>query len=405
MHSVRPLQLWVCRLPHIGFVVSTLALISTAFAVGDTTQPNASLGEFIFTSDVHYGIARGNFRGGVNVESQSVNAAMVRKINRLPSAVLPKDDGLKAGVEVGGINFLVITGDITNRQELYPLPIQSSSISWGQFEKGFLNGITLKGPTGQPTPLFLVPGNHDVSDAIGSPSKMNPLTDATSMAEMYNRMVKSSTPRTKDTYNYATDKVYYAKDVAGAHCIFLTIWPETRARTWMEADLKNVPTTTPVFIFAHDPPDVDPKHLTNPNGDHGINSKDRFENILADVCADGSNTGVETTIEQRAFVAFLKAHKNIVAYFHGHSNWTEYYPWKGPDNDIALNTFRSDSPMKGKISGKDEIKLAFQFVIFDTASKKMTVRECLWNSPPSDNENGAAVAWGKSITVSLAPRI
>jgi len=58
-----------------------------------------------------------------------------------------------------------------------------------------------------------------------------------------------------------------------------------------------------------------------------------------------------------------------VAYFHGHFQLTEFYTWKGPDNDIALNTFRSDSPMKGKFSGKDETKLAFQLIVFDTTAQ------------------------------------
>src|SRR5258708_5447075 len=72
-----------------------------------------------------------------------------------------------------------------------------------------------------------------------------------------------------------------------------------------------------------------------------------------------------TLIEQRALAAFLKAHRNITGYFHGHSNWTEFYTWPGPDGDLSLSVFRYDSPMKGKVSGKDETKLAFQVVVFD----------------------------------------
>ena len=46
---------------------------------------------FVFTSDVHYGITRGTFRGEGNVESRMVDAALVEKINRLPTALLPSD--------------------------------------------------------------------------------------------------------------------------------------------------------------------------------------------------------------------------------------------------------------------------------------------------------------------------
>jgi hypothetical protein len=172
----------------------------------------------------------------------------------------------------------------------------------------------------------------------------------------------------------------------------------------MENDLKSVPATAPVFIFCHDQPDLDTRHLTNPNGKHDINSRDKFENVVSDICADGLTTEAPTTIEQRALVAFLKAHRNIVGYFHGHSNWTEYYTWKGPDGDIALQVFRADSPMKGKTGQKDETKLAFELVVLDPATKKMTVRECLWDAQKKENPVSAPVDWGIATTVSLAPR-
>jgi hypothetical protein len=164
-----------------------------------------------------------------------------------------------------------------------------------------------------------------------------------------------------------------------------------------------VPATTPVFIFCHDPPDIDARHLTNPNGAHDVNSRDRFENVVGDVYADAPTPGAgkpdgPTTIEQRALAACLKAHPNIVAYFHGHANWTEFYTWAGPDGDLRLSVFRADSPMKGKVSGKDETKLAFNVVVFDTASHRLTARECLWNPAAA----AGPVAWGQSRTVSIA---
>src|SRR5262249_18067092 len=96
--------------------------------------------------------------------------------------------------------------------------------------------------------------------------------------------------------------------------------------------------------------------------------------------------------------------RNIVGYFHGNSNWNEFYTWTGPDGDVALNVFRADSTMKGKNSGKDETKLSFQVVTYDVTTKTLTARECLWNARGRSDTDETAVAWGALRTVSLAPR-
>ena len=376
------------------------APVAPTFPAARATPPVT----FVFTSDVHYGINRGNFRGAANVEARVVDAALVAKINSLPAAVLPKDGGVRAGQPVGPVEFAVVTGDIANREELYPIHIQRAAVSWHQFEETFLNRFALKNARGEPAPLLLVPGNHDVSNAIGSPSKMVPATDATAMAEIYNRMMQPATPRTKDTYRYATDKVYFSRDVGGAHCVFLTMWPDSIARAWIDQDLKNIPASTPVFLFCHDQPDLETKHLSNPNGKHDVNSRDKFENVVADICADGRTVDAPSTVEQRALATWLKAHRNIVGYFHGNSNWNEFYTWRGPDGDIALEVFRADSPLKGKESGKDETKISFQVVTFDAEAKTLTARECLWNSRGRTDTDATPVAWGESHTISLTPR-
>jgi hypothetical protein len=236
---------------------------------------------------------------------------------------------------------------------------------------------------------------------------MVPAKDATSLVEIYNRMMRPTTPRTKDTYDYAKDKIIYANDVGGAHLIFLTIWPDTSARAWIEEDLKTVPAGVPVFIFCHDPPEIDARHLTNPFGKHDINSVDKYENVVGDIYADVAPSSPSngkpdgpTLFEQRALAKFLKAHRNIVGYFHGHSNWTEFSTWKGPDKDLTLNVFRADSPMKGSFSGKDETKLSFQVVVFDAVEGRLTARECLWNTRPM-SEGPALLAWGESRTVPI----
>ena len=187
-------------------------------------------------------------------------------------------------------------------------------------------------------------------------------------------------------------------------CIRDSMWPDSVARIWMESDLSKVSSTTPVLLFTHDQPDIEAKHLTNPNGNHGINATDKFENVVAEVFKDGATYQVPSIIEQRNFVAFLQAHKNIMAYFHGNENYNEFYTYTGPDNTISLHSFRVDSPTKGMISGPeapdgigDETKLSFQVIVIDGASKKITVRECLWNTA------GAAspLVWGTNSTISL----
>jgi len=170
--------------------------------------------------------------------------------------------------------------------------------------------------------------------------------------------------------------------------------------------LAKISAATPIIVFAHDAPDVQSKQFTNPNGKHDINQVDQFENVLSDTFADtnGGSGSIETPaiIEQRAWEDFLRKHSNITAYFHGDSNWNQFYDWTGPDHTVALHTFRVDSPMKGHFSSVDEAKLSFQIATIDTASRTMTVREVLWNV--DSQRSDSPVTWGGSTTVALSPR-
>jgi len=356
---------------------------------------SASTIQFVYTSDAHFGITRATFQGATNVNATVVNAKMVEKINSLSTLTLPTDNGVNAGKVVGGVDYLINTGDFSNREES---GIQSSTLSFAEFKNTYIGGLTLQNSSNQKTPVLLIAGNHDVTNAIGYYKTLLPLSDNGAMVGSYNYMFPS-TPTTTTTFTYAANKIHYSKDISGVHFVFLNMWPDSAERVWIAKDLSVVSATTPVVLFAHDQPSVETKHLTNPNGSHTINSTDKFENLVSEVFKDGTKITDPSNIEQRSFVAFLKAHTNIKAYFHGNDNENKYYDYKGPDNDITLKTFQVDSPMKGNISGSDETKLSFQFIAVDTKAKTMTVRECLWNTVPSTSTT--PIVWGSSITISL----
>ena len=376
-----------------------LALTSLALGslpgLAQTVAPSRDL-EFVFTADAHYGISRPDFRGGHNVASHVVNAALVAEINRLGGLRIPDDGGVRAGGIVGAIDFVVEGGDVANRAEK---GVQAAAESWKQFAADYLNGLSIRDRSGRSSTLFVIPGNHDASNAIGFHPPLSPARDPSSMMAIYNLMLSPVPARTSATYDYRRDRVHFSRDVEGVHLAFLHIWPDSAERAWLERDLRSVPAGRPVLLFAHDPPAPDWKHFMNPGADDGITDAGRFENLLSEALKDHAADSTSTELEQRQFVAFLKTHANIRGYFHGHSNFNDMSVWRGPDGDAALPVFRADSPMKGKVSASDETKLSFQLVSIDEAAKRMTVREVLWNA--ETGKPGTVPHWGASMTVAL----
>jgi Calcineurin-like phosphoesterase len=362
--------------------------------------PSAGSVQFVFTSDAHYGITRASFRGGRNVDARTVNRALVASINQLPSMRFPSDGGVGAGAPVGAVDFLVEGGDVSNREDVADgKAIEKSELTWREFCDDYRE-LTLTDRTGSPTPLFVVPGNHESSNAVGFYKAMDPPTDPSALIAEYNLTVKPAVPLTAATFAYDRDRIHASRDIGGVHFVFLHVWPDSSGRAWMEEDLAHVPRTTPVVIFTHDPPEADPRHFINPNGAHDVNAADKFENLLSDRLADGAATDAGTLAEQSALEAFVVAHPNITAYFHGHSNSNQFYDWTGPHHAIALHAFRVDSPMKGAVSKDDETKLSFQIATIDMTSRAMTVREVLWNEHPVR----PALTWGASTTVVIGRR-
>ncbi len=376
-------------------VVISLFVQGICFAYPGKTAVEDRYIQFVFTSDLHYGLTRDKFRGNKNVPAQMVNRAMIAQMNLLPKILFPLGNGLKKSLPVGAIDFIAITGDITNRQEA---PVPAASVSWNQFYQDYFQQLTLKNSKGKPSLLLLTPGNHDISNAIGHHDKMKPLVDATALVGIYNSMMQPVVAKTNQTYQYKKDKVNYSKDIGGIHFVFLHLWPDMETRNWLAKDLQKINKQRPVILFQHDPPAVESKHFTNPKGKHSINNK--FENLLAEQYQSGSFFDDESTIDhQKKMADFIKQYPNIKALFHGHNNWNEYYTYLGPDKNIKLPVFRVDSPLKGKDSGDKETRLSFQLVTIDTKTKQMTVREVFWNKEKVGGLKG--MGWGDVILVNL----
>ena len=357
---------------HFSFV--GLALLFIFITEFTNAQLKDSTIHFIFTSDVHFGLTKQEFRGKQQVPAIDINKAMIRAMNQISANQK----------HVGGIDALIITGDIANRMEN---GVQTATKSWNQFKEVFIDSNHMQKSNGTKSDLFVVPGNHDMSNAIGFHRSMEPKKDPASMLGIYNLMFPKNQVSKFDS---SLTRIHYSRDIKGVHFIFLSLYPDSAERVWMEKDLKNIPLTTPVFLFAHSIPDVEPRFFENPNGIHDINEEDKFENLVPERYKDGRDVKGETTIEQNEFVEFIKKHSNIKIYFHGHENWTEYYQYTGPDKNINLTCIRTDSPMKGRISLKDEKKLAFELVSININTGLLTVKEVLWNA----NQNSKEVKWG-----------
>ncbi len=192
----------------------------------------------------------------------------------LPEAELPHGGG-----KVGEIDFIAMTGDISNRMEG---TTQSAAASWNQFAYDYLGldangnkiehpdrGLQSDGSLVKDAPLYLLPGNHDVSNAIGH-AKIKVSPDPTVMVQLNNRMLGKNL--TNATFNYTVDRVNYSRDIGGVHMMFVNMWPDSGVRDWMAGDLASVSATTPVLVFTHDEPNAEIKHFTDPNNPGGTPS-------------------------------------------------------------------------------------------------------------------------------------
>jgi DNA repair exonuclease SbcCD nuclease subunit len=116
------------------------SLVAAALGITGQQPPEKAL-RFVFTSDAHYGLRRAHFRGRTNVRAHDVNSALVADIKSL-----------------GDLDFVVEGGDVANRAEAGE-HVQPASVSWAEFTRDYIKQLK--------TPVYVVPGNHDASNAIG----------------------------------------------------------------------------------------------------------------------------------------------------------------------------------------------------------------------------------------------
>jgi len=167
--------------------ISVLIVLSILFFNNTfiNAQGKDSIIQFVFTSDVHFGLTKENFRGQKNVSAAAVNKAMVNEINQLNTKTFPLDNGVQSNKSIKKLDAIVITGDIANRMET---GIQSATKSWNEFSSVFLDGLKIKKTSNEKSDLLIVPGNHDMSNAIGFHRPMEPKKDPASMLGIYNLM-------------------------------------------------------------------------------------------------------------------------------------------------------------------------------------------------------------------------
>ncbi len=407
---------------------------------------------FVYTSDNHYGITRPFFQGGTNVPSQLVNEAMIAKMNALPGLSFPNDGGVGAGQTIGQVDFLITTGDIANRTEsqsaatastvnylgnpsyYYPgnakYTVQQSAATWSQFQHDYLGDnnlgnlagglLTLTNKQGLGIPVFISPGNHDVSDAIGMNGSIDATNvDATSFVQIYNRMTPYSGKQAiannvftnPASFTNVNLRVNYSFDIGGVHVMVVNMFPDKNIQQWMTADMAKVPYSTPTFLFCHAPvnmADGETKIFGSPTNTGKNNAAD-VPFLLNGT--DSSTSYADLNAAKQSVADWLMGHPNVRAMFAGHDNFNGTTNWNGQNASTGalidlrdadwpgVTLFRVDSPMKGNVSGTgagaplagigDETKLSFQVYSLDIANRRLTEREYLYNNTANPNSSGA----------------
>ena len=258
---------------------------------------------------------------------------------------------------------VISTGDIANRMEgTDERLIPSASECWALFEQQYINGVSLKNRAGKAAEVLAIPGNHDVTNAVGFYRAMAPAKDNGSLLAMYNRANNASL--TSEAFDAKRDKVFLSREYGGVRLLFVQMCLTARPG---HGSARNWPASLPASRCCCSPTISRTLRRSTSSTPTvpGTSTRRTSSRIWFPTCpaSQGQGSPGQGTPE---LAAFLKKHPAIVAYFHGNENYNEFYTWGGPDNDIAMPVFRVDSPMKGNVSGKDEKRLSFQVVSIDT---------------------------------------
>jgi len=249
-------------------------------------------------------------------------------MNTLPGQSSPRTARAR-GSPVGAIDMVIETGDIANRMEVVTqCPSAKRRRSWAQFSIDYINGLNLFDQSSNRGASLACAGQsrrqqrHRILHAHGADHA------ATSMAGSTIFMAESGRPLTAST-SLRADKIQllggsrrhphgvpqYVPDSASGRGSGTTSRRSTRAR----------PCSSSCTIR---PPSI--QHFINPNGLHDINTVDKFENLPRGSTRRAPTINAPSTIEQRAFATFLKAHKNVVAYSTATPTHA-VHDWNGPD--------------------------------------------------------------------------
>ena len=103
------------------------------------------------------------------MDARVVNAALVARMKTsCRPRPFPKDGGLRSASPIGAIDFVVDTGDIANREEAAPAAAPGGrGVVEPVPEPTTSQTLRLKNADGDIAPVFVVPGNHDASNAVG----------------------------------------------------------------------------------------------------------------------------------------------------------------------------------------------------------------------------------------------
>ena len=294
-------------------LVKFLCAAILAFAPASARAREA---HFVFTADQHYGMSRPAFRGCTDVSADTVNAAMVEAINSLVDAVFPLDGGVMAGKAVGGAEYVISAGDIASKLTGAGTgPALTASQCWELFKRQYCGGVALKNSGGRKAEILAIPGNHEISTALGRYPPAFPLPDAGAMVGMFNRAHNASLR--PEEYDFAAHKVTMARDLAGVRLLLVQLWPDEEARAYIAREIAASPADTPIILVCHFPPGVSAVYRESPERKFGAVPENTCGTVPAD--AAGQARIVELSREERrAFAGFIKQHPSIVAYFHGH---------------------------------------------------------------------------------------